>query len=179
MKFEIIKAHCILPIEQKNSQTTTNILNIFITAGVTYVSINVKLSSTCKGRRGSGLVILNRTRYFQHTRATSISHIHICFKRFVTQGFFFSMIQSFSQIRSRQTLQISWYKTDTQIISTCFIITLIDFFFFLIFIKCLKLLISCCWFFQDLFGCCKCKTYSYEIHIYSYYICNYKCTRFQ
>lgn len=89
MKFEIIKAHCILPIEQKNSQTTTNILNIFITAGVTYVSINVKLSSTCKGRRGSGLEILNRTRYFQHTRATSISHIHKCFKRFVTQGFFF------------------------------------------------------------------------------------------
>lgn len=101
MKFEIIKAHCILPIEQKNSQTTTNILNRFITAGVTYVRLlTLKLSSTCKGRRDSGLEILNRTRYFQHTRATSISHIHICFKRFVTQGFFFSMIQSFSQIRS-------------------------------------------------------------------------------
>lgn len=101
------------------------------------------------------------------------------FQKICYTGLFFSMIQSFSQIRSRQTLQISWYKTDTQIISTCFIITLIDFFFFLIFIKCLKLLISCCWFFQDLFGCCKCKTYSYEIHIYSYNICNYKCTRFQ
>lgn len=159
MKFEIIKAHCILPIEQKKTCKQQPIYWIYSLQQElhNYVSINVKLSSTCKGRRGSGLEILNRTRYFQHTRATSISHIHICFKRFVTQGFFFSMIQSFSQIRSRQTLQISWYKTDTQIISTCFIITLIDFFLNYFFINCLKLLISCCWFFQDLFGRCKCK----------------------